>query len=127
SRRASTRIGNGDLVMLAPHQTDAVERAEEILAQFGGVILADDVGLGKSFVAAAIAAASRCRVEFIVPAGLVAQWTTTLGDFDVDARITTHDRIINEPFAPDASNERLIVVDEAHAFRNPATQRYDAL
>jgi superfamily II DNA or RNA helicase len=115
------------VIKLAAHQIEAVARAREILARFGGVILADDVGLGKSFVAASVAAAATCTVEFIVPAGLVAQWTSTLAEFGIDARITTHDRIITEPFTPTAAGERLIIVDEAHAFRNPATQRYGAL
>ena len=105
--------------MLAEHQKEAVARAREILARHGGVILADDVGLGKSFVAAAIAAESR-GVQLIVPASLVGQWRETLRMFDVDAEIVTHDTI--RP-----SRAELVIVDEAHAFRNPATRRYDAL
>lgn len=112
---------------LAPHQIDGVQRALALLRNRGGVILADDVGLGKSFIAAAVAARIGGDVEFIVPAGLVAQWQATLCEFNLHAPITTHDRIIREPFAPRANVERLIVVDEAHAFRNPQTQRYAAL
>jgi len=105
--------------MLAEHQQEAVARAREILARRGGVILADDVGLGKSFVAAAIAAEFR-HVQLIAPASLVAQWRETLMMFDVEAEIVTHDTI--KPTTAD-----LVIVDEAHAFRNPATRRYDAL
>lgn len=111
----------------APHQIAGVERALTLLRERGGVILADDVGLGKSFIAAEVAARAGGLVEWIVPAGLVAQWTATLEAFGLDPRITTHDRIVNEPFVPQADGERLIVVDEAHAFRNPRTQRYAAL
>ena len=74
---------------LAPHQRDAVARIRELLDRYGGAILADDVGLGKSFVAAAVAAemqARACAVEVIVPASLVPQWRDTLSDFGVDAR-----------------------------------------
>ena len=109
--------------MLADHQVDAVERALKILGAFGGVILADDVGLGKSFVAAEIARRLQCETELIVPASLVAQWR----EFDLDARIFTHDAIIAAPFFADPAKRRLVIVDEAHAFRNPRTQRYDAL
>jgi superfamily II DNA or RNA helicase len=112
---------------LARHQRDAVERACGILNAYGGVILADDVGLGKSFVAAEVARCVGVETEFIVPAGLVPQWRRTLAEFGVHGRITTHDRIIHERFFPSADGERLLVVDEAHAFRNPQTQRYDAL
>lgn len=114
-------------IELAPHQISAVERALELLHARGGVILADEPGLGKSFVAASVAARAAGHVEFIVPAGLLAQWRTTLDAFGVDAPITTHDRIVNEPFAPRVDGSRLIVADEAHAFRNPQTQRYAAL
>ncbi|HJW95739.1 MAG TPA: helicase-related protein [Thermoanaerobaculia bacterium] len=93
-------------------------RAREILARRGGVILADDVGLGKSFVAAEIA--RELTTQFIVPASLVAQWRDTLRMFDVDAEIVTHGTIT-------PTRAELVIVDEAHAFRNPATQRYDAL
>jgi superfamily II DNA or RNA helicase len=112
---------------LAPHQIDAADRAHAILQTHGGVILADDVGLGKSFVAADVARRFAIDTELIVPAGLVSQWARTLREFGLAACITTHDRIIREPFVPRADRDRLIVVDEAHAFRNPQTQRYDAL
>lgn len=105
--------------MLAEHQREAVARASEILDRRGGVILADDVGLGKSFVAAAIAKMFR-RVQLIVPASLVAQWSDTLRMFDAEAEIATHHTIRR-------SDAELVIVDEAHAFRNPATLRYDAL
>ena len=109
--------------MLADHQIDAVERALEILGAFGGVVLADDVGLGKSFVAAEVARRLGCETELIVPASLVAQWR----EFSLAAEIFTHDGIVTAPFFADPAKRRLVIVDEAHAFRNPRTQRYDAL
>ena len=115
--------------MLAEHQREAVQRASEIINRVGGVILADEPGLGKSFIASELA---RCEeehgavVEVIVPASLVAQWNETLRRFGVNARITTHDGIVDDFTLPE-TRRRLIVVDEAHAFRNPRTQRYDAL
>jgi superfamily II DNA or RNA helicase len=113
---------------LAPHQCDAVSRAFVLIGRYGGAILADDAGMGKSFVAANVAAAWQRRgsvIEIIVPAGLVSQWRETLDDFSIDARIVTHDALANDPSLPDG--ERFIVVDEAHAFRNPRTQRWCAL
>jgi len=125
--------------MLAEHQRQAVARASDILARRGGVILADDVGLGKSFVAAAIAAAYE-RVQLIVPASLVGQWRETLEMFgcegpwargrEVLALAPAHPRtrvtiVTHDTITP--SDAQLVIVDEAHAFRNPATQRYDAL
>ena len=117
------------MIELAPHQRDAVTRILALLDRYGGAILADDVGLGKSFVAAAVAAAMQARrsiIEVIVPASLVAQWRDTLRDFEVDARTITHDALIGDRFVAGAA-PRFLVVDEAHAFRNPRTQRYAAL
>ena len=111
--------------MLAAHQTDAVERALELLATRRGVLLADDVGLGKSFVAAEVMSRFE-EVDLVVPAALVAQWRETLSAFGARARLLTHDGIVSDPFFAEA-RERVVVVDEAHAFRNPRTQRYAAL
>ncbi len=116
--------------MLADHQRSAVERALAVLTARGGVLLADEPGLGKSFVAAAIAVESQRRgaaIDLVVPAGLVAQWCETLRDFGVSATVITHNGIITAPFAPEPGASRLVIVDEAHEFRNPQTQRYAAL
>ncbi|MBV8515827.1 MAG: hypothetical protein JO197_00340 [Acidobacteria bacterium] len=113
--------------MLADHQRAAAARALFLLETRGGVLLADDVGLGKSYVAAEVMRALQgVDVDLIVPAALVAQWRETLRAFDVDAHIATHDGLATEPFVPQP-RERLVVVDEAHAFRNPRTRRYAAL
>ncbi|PYQ30988.1 MAG: hypothetical protein DMF56_03525 [Acidobacteria bacterium] len=111
--------------MLAEHQREAADRAVTLLRTLGCVLLADDVGLGKSFVAAEVMRRMNCEAELIVPAALVEQWRETLAQFEVDARVLTHDQIVSERFIP--RRERLVVVDEAHAFRNPKTRRYAAL
>ncbi len=113
---------------LAPHQRAAVSRALTLIARHGGVILADDAGLGKSYVAASVAAEWQRRgsvIEIVVPASLVSQWRETLSEFGVEGRIITHDSLANDPSLTDS--ERFIVVDEAHAFRNRQTQRWRAL
>ena len=116
--------------MLADHQRAAAARARDVLLRRRGVILADDVGLGKSFVGAAVMRDfldDGATIELLVPAALVAQWRETLARFAVFAKITTHDGLLGDATVPDARDDRLIVVDEAHAFRNRATKRYDAL
>jgi len=113
---------------LAPHQREAACRALVLISRYGGAILADDVGLGKSYVAASVAAEWQRRgsaIEIVMPASLVSQWRDTLCEFGVEARMITHDSLAGDPTVPDG--ERLIVVDEAHAFRNRRTQRWCAL
>lgn len=58
---------------LLPHQAEAVARARAILARFGGVLVADGVGLGKTYIALGLAAIERRRggdAVAIVPAAL---------------------------------------------------------
>jgi superfamily II DNA or RNA helicase len=114
-------------IELAPHQRAAVAQALVLLDRHRGVLLADEVGLGKSYIAAAVARQMQSGVEVVVPASLVPQWQETLRSFAVDARVITHDSLLGDPFVPRADRDRLIIVDEAHAFRNSHTQRYDAL
>jgi superfamily II DNA or RNA helicase len=113
--------------LLAEHQIEAVSRAIAAINAFGGVILADEVGLGKSFVAAAMAKRFAGEIDLIVPASLVTQWQRTLRQFQVEANMETHDALAHSFRIADPAVPRLVIVDEAHAFRNPATQRYDAL
>jgi hypothetical protein len=113
---------------LAPHQRAARTRALALIERFGGAILADDVGLGKSYVAASVAAtlqSSGSSIEIVVPASLVTQWRMTLSEFGVEARLITHDSLAADPSL--GERNRLIVVDEAHVFRNRRTQRWCAL
>src|SRR5688572_16188388 len=80
----------GRLPQLAEHQRDAFERILILLAGYGGALLADEAGLGKSYIAAAVAADRRrdgFEVDVIVPATLVSQWRQTLGDFGVRAAV----------------------------------------
>lgn len=118
-----------DASALAEHQLEAVERLEQIIQHSGGAILADEPGLGKSFVAAELARREGLRggkIDVVVPASLIRQWERTLRRFAVPHTLMTHDRLLTDPFVPQPGR-RLIVVDEAHAFRNPGTQRYAAL
>ncbi|HEX9985337.1 MAG TPA: DEAD/DEAH box helicase [Thermoanaerobaculia bacterium] len=115
--------------MLADHQLAAVARLRELLAKRRGALLADDVGLGKSFIAAALAAEVCGRggeVDLVVPVALVEQWRETLQRFGVTANVLTHDALAGAPFVP-LPRDRLVIADEAHAFRNPRTRRYAAL
>ena len=115
---------------LAPHQVPAAERLTGILVRHGGALLADAVGLGKSYVALAVARALGEPFALVVPAVLVDQWRALLSRYDSDAAIVTHESLsVNRcrPLPPCAARCRLFIVDEAHRFRNPLTNRYRAL
>ena len=127
---AETPTGAAQLpAWLLPHQADAARRCDAILRRFGGVLLADGVGLGKTFVALALAtlerAAGRDAVAF-VPAALRAEWLQAARETGVQLSVFSHTRLAWRPPVLD-DRVSLLVVDEAHAFRNPATRRYAAL
>src|SRR6267143_1822906 len=115
---------------LAPHQVPAAERLTAIIARYGGALLADAVGLGKSYVALAVALARREPFTLVVPAVLVSQWRDLLDRFAVgQIPVITHECLSTRgsTLPPVAAHCRLVVVDEAHRFRNPDTNRYRAL
>ncbi|HWC72556.1 MAG TPA: SNF2-related protein, partial [Gemmatimonadales bacterium] len=116
---------------LAPHQIPAADRLTAIIARHGGAVLADEVGLGKSYIALAIALARNEPFALVVPAVLLPQWRGLLGRFGVqDVPIITHESLSKTPYRPVSPFPvpyRLVVVDEAHRFRNPETNRYRAL
>jgi superfamily II DNA or RNA helicase len=115
---------------LAPHQVAAAEALSAIIARHGGAVLADAAGLGKSYVALAVAETHGEPYALVVPAVLVPQWRALLDRFDAKAPILTHESLSATPYRPLPSPTapyRLFVVDEAHRFRNPDTNRYRAL
>ena len=115
---------------LAPHQVPAAERLVGIVARYGGALLADAVGLGKSYVALAAALALGEPFALVVPAVLVPQWRGLLERYGADAPIITHESLSMarcRPLPPSTARCRLFIVDEAHRFRNPDTNRYRTL
>ena len=115
---------------LAPHQIPAAERLIGILGRHGGALLADAVGLGKSYVSLAVALALSEPFALVVPAVLVDQWRGLLERYGSGAPIITHESLsLNRcrPLPPSTAPCRLFVVDEAHRFRNSLTNRYRAL
>lgn len=114
---------------LAPHQVPAAERLVAILRRHGGALLADAVGLGKSYVALAVAGALGGRFALVVPAILVPQWRALAARLGTAPETVLTHEALSRPAARTAPRRRLelVVVDEAHRFRNPGAKRYRAL
>ena len=114
-------------ITLKPHQQSAVGRAEAALDEFGGVLLCDDVGMGKTFVATAIARRF-LHTLVVAPAALASMWRDALATTGTTADFLTFERLSRRKAAlashPDYN---LVIVDEAHHARNPATRRYHSL
>ena len=119
-------------VILHPHQVSAVQRLHVALDQFGGALLCDDVGTGKTYVALAVARRfTRCLV--VAPAALTSMWQHALAWTSIDAKLLTFEALSRDDLETRAGTPRplsrydLVIIDEAHHARNPRTNRYFAL
>lgn len=119
---APVRIG---CIALQPHQRTAVGRIEAALREFGGALLADETGLGKTYVALSIAGAAR-RPVVVAPAALHDMWCRSAASAHLDIPFVSMEALSRRR-APPAEAPDLVIVDEAHHARNPATARYRAL
>jgi hypothetical protein len=114
-------------ITLKPHQQIAVARIEAALEEFGGVLLCDDVGMGKTFVATAVARGFS-RILIVAPAALASMWRDALATTGTSADFVTFERLSRMRRVPTpGKNYDLVIVDEAHHARNPATHRYRSL
>ena len=125
---------------LTGFQRDGVLRALRLLRANGGVLVADEVGLGKTFVAAEMirraTEENRQRVLVLAPAALKeSMWEPFLEDHGFSRRVQT--RSYDElrlAWARDEEGTRqrlddyaLVIVDEAHNLRNPQAQRTETV
>jgi len=116
------------------YQLDAVNQALGIIEEYNGVIIADVVGLGKSVIAAMIAKNMGKRGMVICPPGLVGDkglrtgWQGYIEDFKLyDWEVESRGRVEEIAETIQGRGIDLIIVDEAHYFRNQDTTAYEAL
>ena len=112
---------------LRPQQLASFSRAVAALRRFGCALLADPVGSGKTYVALAIARlwnGDRPTV-CLAPAGLAAQWLRTASALDVRLAVHSHERL-SRGCLPQPTGG-VVIIDESHHYRNPATRRYHHL
>jgi len=109
------------------YQIDAINRAISILEQHNGVIIADVVGLGKSIIASAIAYNMRLRTIIIAPPLLKHQWEDYSYEFGFPAKIYSSGKIEQALLENNDEEQKLIIIDEAHKYRNENTKDYALL
>ncbi|HEV7836419.1 MAG TPA: SNF2-related protein, partial [Gemmatimonadaceae bacterium] len=112
-------------VFLQAHQLSAVARIESAIDEFGGALLCDEVGMGKTFVATAIARRYARRLV-VAPAALASMWTDALRATEIEADFTSFEKLSRLRSRP-ATEYDIVIVDEAHHARNQATLRYAQL
>lgn len=108
-------------------QTASFARALEAVRRHGAACIVDPVGSGKTYVGLAVAAAVNGRrpTVCVVPAALTSQWTTVAARLGVAAVVHSHERVSRGKLP--GRRPALVLIDESHRFREPATRRYRTL
>jgi superfamily II DNA or RNA helicase/HKD family nuclease len=117
------------------YQLDAVKQALAIIEKNNGVIIADVVGLGKTVVACAVAKELKKRGIIICPPGLIGDknknsgWKKYAEEFGLyDWEVGSGGDLENiVEFVQKAKNIEVVIIDEAHRFRNQDTKNYEYL
>jgi len=126
-------------VSLTEFQADAIPRIETKLDRYGGCIVADSVGLGKTWIAKRIIEKvgyfERENMLIICPAQLKEMWGRELKGIDVKENIISQEDLASKNFVEKAQRAaggslesiKLVVVDESHNFRSPLSNRWENL
>lgn len=113
------------------YQTDAVQMALNALNNHNGAIVADVVGLGKSVIASTIARNLKLRTIIVCPPHLYKQWEGYRDEFGFTATVFSSGKIeealLHYQELAKPGEQFLIIIDEAHRFRNEYTQDYALL
>lgn len=128
---------------LSQYQRDGYNSLVEIANHYGGAFLCDGVGLGKTYVGMMLierfVKKERKNVVLIVPASArVSVWETTIKKYIPEIlegfypfKIINHTDLLLEKnknlMDQIADQAEIIVIDEAHHFRNRASNRYRKL
>ena len=120
--------------MLAEFQKIGVINAQDKIRKFGGVIIADSVGLGKTYIGMELirrAQSEGRNVLILVPASVERNWEREIGDFGSinrnksRLRILTHEKLSRTDLGQDSGGKEwrdlrkydYVLVDEAHRFK----------
>ena len=118
-----------DGYMSLQYQSDAVTQARRILERHGGVIIADVVGLGKTYIASILGKQLDGRKLFIVPPVVKDSWDSVLSDFGYKMSDKVVSLGIVDQIAKwdDLASFKYVFVDEAHRFRNSSSTEFQYL
>ncbi len=125
--------------ILTEFQERAVRQAVQMIRRYGGCFVADVVGLGKSYIGAAIVKHferhDRARTLILCPAPLVEMWERYNEVYQLNARVLSLGMLHeDEQHGPEwmlydelYRHRDFVLVDESHNFRNAGSQRYRVL
>lgn len=106
------------------YQVDAVRQALSIIKKHNGVIIADVVGLGKSIIGSTVAKNLNIKTIVITPPHLIQQWEDYRYEFGFNAKVYGTGSVLKAITENNEDEQKLIIVDEAHKFRNEEKSLY---
>ena len=125
-------INNKISDQLADFQKVAVSHAIQNIRNYGGSFVSDVVGLGKSFIGAAIVKqmeqSEGTRALIICPPPLIEMWERYDEIYQLNAKVISMGLLKDNSDILDKYPDRdFILIDESHNLRNHSTQRYETM
>jgi len=125
-------------IKLSRFQQHGVRRALRILDKYHGVMIADGVGLGKTYTGLAIMQTfveRKERVLVICPAALCNMWEGVLSDSQLFSEVISYNKFrddlqfggLHDYLKRNIEEYALVVIDEAHNYRSEDTDNSKAL
>lgn len=116
------------------YQQHAVRTAKRILNEYNGVFISDVVGLGKTYMGTMLCQLLNVPTLVIAPPHLVAtenpgSWSNAFSDFNIDKYYECESKGKIDQLAArrDLHRFEVVLIDEAHNYRNEDTQTYTYL
>ena len=124
--------GTRSAIDLTEFQGDAVKKARRILDRYDGVMIADSVGLGKTWIGKKLledyAYHRRQKALVVCPASLREMWEKELREATISAEVVSQEIMGREEFDTRPYEDvDVILIDESHNFRNHLSNRYENL
>lgn len=120
------------LPRLFPFQKNAVDQSLTMFELYGGVIIADVVGLGKTYVGTALLKHLQqqgYRPLVVCPPALIGMWEKFCDEYEVDAKFLSRGQLSkgdSELYRDYRYKSRdLVLIDESHHFRNSGSRQYE--
>jgi superfamily II DNA/RNA helicase len=114
------------------YQEDAVFTAQQMLKAYGGVFLADVVGLGKTYMSALLALQLDGRCLVVAPPNLLDEdspgsWPSVFRDFGVPGYKCISIGKLDQALEHGVDSYKYVFIDESHRFKGDSNQRYEVL
>ena len=115
-------------------QKDAVYQGLAIFERYGGVIISDVVGLGKTYVGTAMLKyleSEKYRPLIICPPSLVEMWEMFTEEYEINAKVLSRGQLstgnieLNQNYK--FKNRDLVLIDESHHFKDKGRRQYENL